>query len=114
MKRETSKEIYDGVFGPHRRTESVLIERHQVKECELECVRWAIAGKTLEDIAVITGMNYRTVRYHLDNLRDRYGFSSRLQMLVRVAQEYNLDPMYDGRPSNNRNYNNGFSESNKS
>ena len=75
-------------------TQQFTLEKRPIKDAELECVKWVIAGKTLEDISTITGMPYRTVRYHLDNLKERYGFSSRLQMLVRVAQDYNLDPLY--------------------
>ena len=64
-----------------------------LKPRELEVIRWAAAGKTLEDIAVITGLAYRTVRYHLEQARKRYGYATTQQTIVRAALDYQLDPM---------------------
>lgn len=64
-----------------------------LKPRELEVIRWAAAGKTLEDIAIITGLAYRTVRYHLEQARKRYGYATTQQTIVRAALDYRLDPM---------------------
>lgn len=60
---------------------------------ELECIKWAVAGKTLDDIAKITGFNYRTVRFYIDSARERYGYATNTQLYVRVALDFNLEPL---------------------
>lgn len=62
---------------------------------EIECVRWAVTGKTLVEIAEIMGLSYRTVRFHLDSARSRYGFSTNQQLFVQAAKDYGLDPEGD-------------------
>jgi len=48
---------------------------------EIECIRWAVAGKSIQDIADITGLSYRSVRYQIDQARERYGYTSNLQRM---------------------------------
>ncbi len=60
---------------------------------EIECIRWAIAGKSIQDIADITGLSYRSVRYQIDQARERYGYTSNLQTYVRASVDYGLDPL---------------------
>lgn len=60
---------------------------------QLECIKWAVAGKTIEDISVLTGLHYRTVRYHMEQARKRYGYATMRQTLARAACDYGLDPM---------------------
>lgn len=67
---------------------SVVLRRKQ-----LECVKWAVAGKTIEDIAELTGLHRNTVRYHMEQARKRYGYATIRQTLVRAAVDYGLDPM---------------------
>lgn len=64
-----------------------------LKPRELEVIRWAAAGKTLPEIATITGLAYRTVRYHLEGARKRYGYATNQQAIVRAAIDYRIDPM---------------------
>jgi DNA-binding CsgD family transcriptional regulator len=72
-------------------------EQHQDRDAvspkELECIRWLAAGKSLQDVSDITNMPYRTVRYHLDNARTRYGYSTNMQLVVRAAKDYGLSPL---------------------
>ena len=63
---------------------------------QLECIKWAVAGKTIEDISVLTGLHYRTVRYHMEQARKRYGYATMRQTLARAACDYGLDPMGRG------------------
>lgn len=60
---------------------------------QLECIKWAVAGKTNQDIAVLTGLTSSTVRYHMEQARMRYGYSTIRQTLVRAAIDYSLDPI---------------------
>ena len=62
-------------------------------DAQREVLRWAAAGKTLQDIAVITGLSYRMVRYHMDNARNSYGFATTQQTIVRAALDYGFDPL---------------------
>ena len=64
-----------------------------LKPLEIECIRWAVAGKSLQDIADILGISYRSVRYQIDQARERYGYATNLQTYVRAAVDYGLDPM---------------------
>ena len=47
----------------------------------------------LARIADILGISYRSVRYQIDQARERYGYASNLQTYVRAAVDYGLDPM---------------------
>lgn len=68
-------------------------ERLTLTAQELDCLRWAVAGKTLQDIADLTGLRYRTVRHVLDRVRDRYGYATYQQTIARAAIDYGFDPM---------------------
>ncbi|MBE0533738.1 MAG: hypothetical protein IH626_23185 [Rhodospirillales bacterium] len=67
-----------------------------LKSREIECIGWAVTGRTLSEIAAVMGLSYRTVRFHLDSARARYGFSTNQQLFVQAAKDYGLDP--DGTP----------------
>lgn len=67
-----------------------------LKPREIECIRWAVTGRTLSEVAAAMGLSYRTVRFHLDSARSRYGFSTNQQLFVQAAKDYGLDP--DGTP----------------
>lgn len=60
---------------------------------QIECLRWAVAGKSYCDIAEIVGISERTVRHHLVSARDRYGFATITQTLVQAAKQFGLDPL---------------------
>lgn len=66
--------------------------RIHLSEKEKRVATWAIAGKTLDEISMITSIPARTVRHYLYSIRDRYGYATVQQMLIRVAKDYNIDP----------------------
>ncbi|GAB6052186.1 hypothetical protein JCM17960_10060 [Magnetospira thiophila] len=74
---------------------SAILPREQlsISETELECLRWMAAGKTLQEISIITGMSYGNVRYHLNKARDRSGYATMQQLLVHAAHEYRIHPL---------------------
>lgn len=53
---------------------------------EAEVLKWAAAGKTASDIAVITGMSERTVNQHCENAQRRLGTSNRLHTVVEAIR----------------------------
>lgn len=60
---------------------------------QMECLRWAAAGKGYHDIAEILGISERTVRFHLNGARDQYGFATITQTIVQAAKAFDLDPL---------------------
>ena len=52
---------------------------------EAECLRWMSLGKTGVEIAKITGISPRTVRYHLKNVKKKLGVDSTLGALVKLS-----------------------------
>lgn len=68
-------------------------EAVQLTEKERKVLRWAAAGKTHQDIADIIGIPMRNVRYHIDRARERYGYATAQQTVVRAALDYGFDPL---------------------
>jgi len=75
-----------GLIDPSR-PEPIRISSRQ-----LECLQWLAAGKTLREIATITGMSYANVRYHLERAKSDNGYTTTQQLLVHAAQSHNLSP----------------------
>ena len=54
-------------------------------EREAECLRWAAAGKTNGEIAVILSISENTVRYHFKNILSKLDATSRAQAIAMVG-----------------------------
>jgi DNA-binding CsgD family transcriptional regulator len=59
--------VLNSVAGRIMQADHVLTQR------ELECLHWSAEGKTYEDIAVILKITPRTVRFFLENARNKLG-----------------------------------------
>ncbi|MEO1660533.1 MAG: helix-turn-helix transcriptional regulator [Pseudomonadota bacterium] len=59
---------------------------------ELECLQWLAAGKTLSEAACILGISERTLRFHVNNARERLGVATTMQTVVAAALTYGFDP----------------------
>lgn len=59
---------------------------------QLDCLRWMAAGKTLEEISIITGMSYSNVRYHLEKAKRNSGHKSMQQLLIHASRLYKFHP----------------------
>ena len=70
----------------------------KLTDTELECLRWMAAGKTLHEISEITGMSYPNVRYHLNKAKERSGYATTQQLMVRAALDYDLHPLGPNAP----------------
>ncbi len=53
---------------------------------EIECLRWAAAGKTDDEIAQILGLSVKTVYYHIDGAKRRINASSRTQAVANAIR----------------------------
>ena len=51
-------------------------------ERELECLRWAAAGKSDWEIGQILLISAKTVNYHIENAKRKFGVATRVQAIV--------------------------------
>lgn len=56
---------------------------------EITCLNWSSLGKYMPEIALILGIEHRTVQFHLDNARSKLG-AVNLPHAVRIAMERKL------------------------
>jgi LuxR family transcriptional regulator len=54
---------------------------------ECECLRWAAAGKTTEEVALILGISHETVRVYFKRALRKLGATSRVQAVARAYEE---------------------------
>lgn len=64
---------------------------------KLECLRWAVIGRTDDQIALIMGAKVSTIRSYMADLRASFGVCSRTE-LARVAQRAGLIGIEDAMP----------------
>lgn len=81
-KREEIPRLFNSIDGlrvilaVHYRLEHVgarqaIAPKQTLSAREKMCVKWAIKGKSSSDIAVLTGLNIRTIQHYLDNAREK-------------------------------------------
>lgn len=58
-----------------------------LSEREAETLTWASRGKTSAEIAQILGLTKRTVDFHIDNARIKFGVATRIQAVLKAANE---------------------------
>jgi DNA-binding CsgD family transcriptional regulator len=55
---------------------------------EAECLRWVADGKTDSEAGKILGISPRTVRFHINNAKDKLGVATRIQAVAKRASGY--------------------------
>lgn len=58
---------------------------HKLTRREVQCLRWAAAGKTDPEIGIILSLSVSTVRFHLRNASGRLGASGRASAIQKAA-----------------------------
>lgn len=58
-------------------------EAHLTKR-ELECLKWATAGKSSWEISMILGCSEATVNFHISNIRFKFNVNTRQQAIVKA------------------------------
>lgn len=53
---------------------------------EAECLRWAAAGKTDNEIGAILAISPRTARFHIENAKKKLGVSTRIQAVTEALR----------------------------
>ena len=59
---------------------------------EAEALTWAARGKTSAEIGQILGLTKRTVDFHIDNARIKFGVATRIQAVIRAANARLIQP----------------------
>lgn len=57
----------------------------QLSRREVDCLKWAASGKSLEEIASIVGISYATVRFHLGNAERKLGTATRAHAIAKAV-----------------------------
>jgi DNA-binding CsgD family transcriptional regulator len=52
---------------------------------EVECLRWALKGKSDTDISKILGISYTTVHFHIERAKKKLGVKTRTQAAAKVV-----------------------------
>ena len=55
---------------------------------EIECLHWLAAGKTISESAIILGISERTLRFHVNNARERLGVATTTQAIVAATLKH--------------------------
>lgn len=85
-------------LGSHQTRRGEDGESTALSSREVECLQWLASGKTLFEAATILGISERTLRYHINNARERLGVTTTVQAIVAAALTYGFDP-HDARRS---------------
>ena len=54
---------------------------------EVQCLRSAATGRSDVDVGIHLGISARTVRFHLDSAKAKFGVKSRIQAIAKALQE---------------------------
>ncbi|CCM80099.1 putative transcriptional activator protein traR [Rhizobium mesoamericanum STM3625] len=68
---------------------SVVAPRQALSPREGRCLMWAMKGKSVPEIAMITGINARTVQHYLDSARRKFEAKT-IPQLVAIAKDRGL------------------------
>jgi LuxR family transcriptional regulator, activator of conjugal transfer of Ti plasmids len=52
---------------------------------EIECLRWALRGKSDTDIAKILGISHTTVHFHIERVKKKLGVKTRTQATAMIV-----------------------------
>lgn len=58
---------------------------------EIEIMKWLIAGKSDWQIGQILSISQKTVNFHVENVKRKYGVATRIQAVVAAVQAGNMD-----------------------
>jgi len=64
----------------------------ELNQRQLDCLKWLVAGKSIQKTAQLSHMSYSNVRYHLERAKEQVGLSSLHQLIAYAAVKYRLSP----------------------
>ena len=71
-----------------RRSQSAL--QYELTEREMDCLSWAAAGKSDWEIGQILTISAKTVNYHIENSKRKFGVATRVQAIVAALRNGKL------------------------
>lgn len=89
---EAGRRLQAGAFETSRRRAGAAEDGAPVTPRQLECLRWAQAGKSSTDIGAILGISARTVDYHLGQACARLAVRTRVQAISLAIDAGLLSP----------------------
>ena len=57
---------------------------------EMECLQWIAAGKSDWQIGKILNISQKTVNYHVENVKRKFGVATRIQAVVAAMRQGKL------------------------
>lgn len=69
------------------RHDSVKVPKPRFTEREMQCMRWLVVGKNDYEIASLLALKPRTVRFHADNIKMKFGVTTRAQVVARAVTD---------------------------
>ena len=73
------------VYDRHKALKAAPAQHPALTQREAECLHWMGQGKTGSEIAKITGISARTVRYHLRNVKKKLGAQTTIDALRKLS-----------------------------
>jgi LuxR family quorum sensing-dependent transcriptional regulator len=68
------------------------VKRINLTPRESECLRWAACGKSDWDISEILKISEKTVNFHIENAKRKFGVATRVQLVVAAIRQGTLLP----------------------
>jgi len=59
---------------------------------EIEVLKWIASGKSDWQIGKILKISDKTVNYHVENMKRKYGVSTRIQVVAKAVHQGKIDP----------------------
>jgi len=64
--------------------EQVALHTPELTPREIECLKWWVAGKSAWEIAQILSVSERTIRFHLDNVKRKFGARGKTEVISKA------------------------------
>ena len=84
--------LHDAALRFSSQQKSVIRPSVNATERERECLQWVAEGKSDSVIADLLGVSKRTVHFHIENIKRKYGVATRIQAVVRAYLENLIIP----------------------
>lgn len=87
---EAAKRMKRRQFGPHGSSAGPTAAIIEPTDREGDVLQWLAHGKTAWEISQILNISERTVRYHINNTKKKFGVSTTMQAVVRALIQQHI------------------------
>ncbi|MCF6776551.1 LuxR C-terminal-related transcriptional regulator [Thiotrichales bacterium 19X7-9] len=67
------KDIHNSLFAQYAESTGSPNVNINFSTREMECINWLVKGKSAQEIAIILGISAKTVQWHINNIKDKFG-----------------------------------------